>query len=150
MYTLRSVTDNDFDFIKKVELGGLRPYITEVFGWDDEFQDQRFIDHWRTAGKSIICVAGEDVGVLEVREQEGVVFLARLFIRADRRNRGIGSEIINDVVAQAHAQQKTVALKVLLPNPACRLYERLGFVVTDQTTEHYVMTNTPSLYSAHR
>lgn len=150
MYTLRSVTDKDFDFVKEVELDGLRPYITEVFGWDDEFQDQRFIDHWRTAGKSIICVAGEDVGVLEIREREGMVFLARLFIRADRRNRGIGSKIINDVVAHAHAQQKTVALKVLLPNPSRHLYERLGFVVTDQTTEHYMMINAPSLYSVHR
>lgn len=143
MYTLRSVTDNDFNFVKEVELGGLRPYITEVFGWDDEFQDQRFIDHWRTEGKSIICVDGEDVGVLEVREREGEVFLARLYIRADRRNRGIGSEIVCKIVERAHAQRKAVTLEVLLPNPARRLYERLGFVVTDRTAEHYVMINAP-------
>jgi GNAT superfamily N-acetyltransferase len=105
MYTLRSVTDNDFDFVKEVELGGLRPYITEVFGWDDEFQDQRFIDHWRTEGQSIICIDGEEVGLLEVREREGEVFLARLYIRADRRNRGIGSEIGGAVVERAHAQR---------------------------------------------
>ena len=44
------------------------------------------------------------------------------------RGRGIGTGLLEDLLAEAREAGRPVRLKVVLTNPARRLYERLGFV----------------------
>ena len=81
----------------------------------------------------------EDVGVLQVERRETRVFLDNIRIAPERQRRGLGTAVIQDVLARAERDSLPVALQVLKVNPAKRLYERLGFVVVKENPTHYVM-----------
>ncbi len=60
-------------------------------------------------------------------------FLANIEILPDYQGRGLGAAIIHGIIAEADAHHLPVRLQVLKINPARRLYERLGFVITGET-----------------
>jgi ribosomal protein S18 acetylase RimI-like enzyme len=50
-------------------------------------------------------------------------------VTADERGRGVGTALLEELLAQARATgHPAVSLSVETDNPAVRLYERLGFV----------------------
>lgn len=49
-----------------------------------------------------------------------------------QQGRGLGSRIIRDLLAEADQAKASIRLTVLRPNPAKKLYERLGFVVVSE------------------
>ena len=59
------------------------------------------------------------------------------------RGRGIGTRILNEIVAEARASGSAVRIYVEKFNPARRLYERLGFRVTEERGLHVLMANEP-------
>ena len=48
--------------------------------------------------------------------------------RPGLRGRGIGTGLLKDLLAEAAEKGRPVRLKVVLTNPARRLYERQGFI----------------------
>lgn len=60
-------------------------------------------------------------GMSEYIPEYVLVYIA---VRADRRGKGVGSEIIRSVIKDV---KSPIALHVEYENPAKRLYERLGF-----------------------
>jgi ribosomal protein S18 acetylase RimI-like enzyme len=79
------------------------------------------------AGQSRIILAdGVSVGWLYTAELEDAVYIAEILILAEFRGKGIGSEVLRDVIGAA--RQKVVRLTVnSLSAAAVRFYERLGF-----------------------
>ena len=67
------------------------------------------------------------------------VRLDRVFLLPECQNRGIGTRLVRDVLAEARAAGLPVRLRVFRVNPARRLYERLGFVATGETDTHALM-----------
>lgn len=142
-YHLRPATEQDFDFMLDIKLDGLRPYIEQLWGFDYDEQRARFRDNFDAEESRIIVVGGVDAGSLTVSDGEDSVFLAAIYLAAGFRGRGIGSRIIADVVRDAERQGRAVSLRVLKPNRARHLYERLGFVCTGETETHYLMRREP-------
>lgn len=144
-YTLRQATEDDYDFLYRLHAATIREAVEATFGpWDEAFQQADFAENFEPDACQIIVVEGRDVGVLKVEEREGHVFLALIEIAPDFQNKGLGSQVIGDVLSQAQAQGKTVKLHVLKGNPrAHRLYERLGFAVVEEREERYVMSWNP-------
>lgn len=121
----------------------MQEYVAAVYGWDDALQRWMFDEHFEPARLQIIQADGRDAGMIEVEECSDHVFLARIEILPELQNRGIGTAVIRSLLASAAAQGNPVLLQVLRPNPARRLYARLGFVVTAETATHYRMTKAP-------
>jgi ribosomal protein S18 acetylase RimI-like enzyme len=59
------------------------------------------------------------------------------------RGRGLGGAIVRSIVEDATRRRSPVRLQVLRPNPARRLYERLGFRVVGETVTHVEMLHEP-------
>jgi ribosomal protein S18 acetylase RimI-like enzyme len=57
----------------------------------------------------------------------------------EHQNRGTGTEVVRSVIVEAETQNMPLYLSVLKVNPARRLYERLGFVVIEETEHHFRM-----------
>jgi ribosomal protein S18 acetylase RimI-like enzyme len=76
-------------------------------------------------GAELVAVAGTHV----VAPEEGVCAMGNVYVRHDRRGRGLGAIVTSAVAADALADGlRTVALNVSQGNRAAlRLYERLGF-----------------------
>ena len=144
-YTLRQATANDYHFLYRLHAATIREAVEATFGpWDESFQQARFEEHFQPEVRQIIVVEGRDVGVLQVEEREDHVFLGLIEVTPEMQNRGLGTRVINDVLAQAQARGKAVRLQVLKGNPgARRLYERLGFAIVEEREERYVMSWNP-------
>jgi ribosomal protein S18 acetylase RimI-like enzyme len=139
-YRLRTASDDDYDFLYALHVATIRPAVEATWGWDDAFQAGRFRQHFVAAENQIIVVAGEDIGVLKLEERDGDCFLGLIEIAPAYQGRGLGSQVVLDVMASAFKNNQAVSLHVLKANPgARRLYERLGFRVVETREERYVM-----------
>ena len=78
-------------------------------------------------------------GMIDRRRTAQVLHDYAAKILPEYQNRGVGSAVIRDVLAQAQAEGLSVGLQVLKVNPARRLYERLGFSLVGETATHYLM-----------
>ena len=140
MYTLRQVTEEDYDYLYALHVAAIREAVTATWGWDEAFQRRYFEEHWDPGPRRVIVVDGEDVGVVQVEWYVHEVFLALIEVAPAWQGRGIGSAVIRDVQAQAREAGLPVTLQVLKANERAKaLYERLGFGVVEEQEERWVM-----------
>lgn len=143
-YSLRQATGDDFSFLYELHRTTIREAVEATWGWDETFQYERFREHFDPAGSQIIVVEGHDVGVLQVEQWGDEIFLGLIEIAHSHQGRGLGTQVIKDVLGLAHAEERPVSLHVLKTNQrARRLYERLGFVVDEEREERVVMRAEP-------
>ena len=135
---LQSCTENDRDFAFAVTEAAMRPYVERAFGpWDADAQRRRFDEVFDPATYQRIVVDGMSAGILVVEDRPAEIFLVRIFLLPAFQRRGIGSTVIRELIDCAEAEGKPLRLRVLRVNSAARrLYERLGFVVTESTAVH--------------
>ncbi|HZP46979.1 MAG TPA: GNAT family N-acetyltransferase [Vicinamibacterales bacterium] len=138
-FTLRPATEDDFPFMRDTKLDGLEPYVRALWGWNRSEQERKARDEFDPAGRWIVVWDGVDAGYVHIERQADVVTLAGIYLVPPMRRRGLGAAVIQRVMDGARAEGKPVALRVLKPNPARRLYERLGFRVVGETQERYFM-----------
>lgn len=135
--TLRPATAADSDFAYAVKQAAFRAYVEAAGGWDEAEQHALHQQRFATQTFRIIMVEGQDVGVLALAEASNCLRLHQLFLLPAAQGRGIGSEVMQGVMAQARQQGVPIRLRVLQANPrARRFYERLGFRCTGATESH--------------
>ena len=117
----------------------MKDLVARVWGWKDRRQERFFADHFDPAPSRIVVIGGEVVGVVAVVWGAADAFLANVEIVPAYQGRGLGTALLRHVIAEAGARGLPVRLQVLKFNPARRLYERLGFVVTGETETHDLM-----------
>jgi ribosomal protein S18 acetylase RimI-like enzyme len=84
------------------------------------------------------------IGILVVDRRENEIFLENIWLTSAWQGQGLGSEIIRRLMREASASGLPLTLQVLKPNPARRLYERLGFQVVGETATHLRMKWQPA------
>jgi len=124
---------------------GIRPYVEAIWGWEEEDQQERFRAEFNVPCISIVQFDGRDVGYVKLENFDDFRLLAGIYVGKDDRNQGIGSEVLTDLMQQASEARKPLRLRVLRPNPAQRLYLRLGFRVTELTDSHVYMQFVPEI-----
>jgi len=140
MYQLRDANQTDYDFVFDLNKIVYEDYIVKVWGgWDNEFQRQFFDKRFRSERIQIILNEDKAIGVLEIKENDCQLYIEEIQIIPGSQGKGIGTEIMNDILDKAFRLNKSVGLKVLKINRAKEFYERLGFRVTGETDTHFVM-----------
>lgn len=133
---VRQATPGDRDALYRIKREAFRPYVEQLRGWNEEFQERRFRENYDHTRTQAVLVHGHIIGYLRVSERESATFIDDIEIVPDYQGKGIGTALINNIVAQG----RRVELDVLKANvDARRLYERLGFRVTGETETHYRM-----------
>lgn len=128
MYALRPATADDYDFLFALHRSAMRPYIEALWGWHEEWQAEYFLKKFDPATRKVIVIDGVDAGVLVVEERPDEVYVGLIELLPPYQGRGIGTEILRQLAADAHRRGLPLALHVLTTNePAQRLYKRLGF-----------------------
>ena len=87
----------------------------------------------------IITLDGSDVGWVQSFTQEGEFFIGEIVVDGPFQRRGIGTEVLNRLIGEAARLNQPVRLSVAKINPALRLYQRLGFHITDEDDRKYYM-----------
>ena len=140
-FEVRQATPGDRDTLYRIKREAMRPYVEQVWGWDEEYQERRFRQGYDHTETQVVLVDGLAVGLLRVSESESAVFIDQVEIVPDYQDRGIGTALINDLLARG----RPVELGVLKVNDdAGRLYERLGFRVISDNEKHYQMRAEPA------
>ena len=133
---LRPAVPADADFVFRLAEAGLRHYAEQTWGkWDKAGTRASFL----SMTHQIIQYGGQDIGCIALVEAPDEFKLNRLFLLPAFQNRGIGTRLMGEIIANARDKRKPIRLRVLAVNPARRFYERLGFRVTRSTPErHYL------------
>ena len=136
----RPMSVNDSDYLYDLCEATMRRYIEVVWGhWNESGSRSFFRDAVAKGEFDSICNNGERVGAVSVQIHPSYHQLEQLYIEPSHQNQGYGTVVVGKILAAAARDSKPVRLRVLKPNPAKRLYERLGFVVTQTTAERYFM-----------
>jgi ribosomal protein S18 acetylase RimI-like enzyme len=140
-FSLRAVTEADYPWLWALKRETMRPYVEQTWGgWEETAQEEFFRRQFVPSNLQAIVIEGRDAGLLHVERDASGVFLANIQISPAFQNRGVGTTIVRELLAEAQAGGTTLRLQVLKTNlPARRLYERLGFEVIEQTGIHYQM-----------
>ncbi len=137
--SFRQIKDEDFEFLREVHNAALKEYITQTWGWDDDWQKQSFERNFNPDDGEIIVINGKDAGFLWVVEKETETLLASIRILPEFQNKGIGTKLIKKLIGKSQKKNKPVRLQVLKINPAKKLYKRLGFEIFAETKTHFLM-----------
>lgn len=141
--SLRLATPEDADFLYTLLKATMQKYVAQVWGWDEQWQQRYFQENFAPDKERVIVKGEEKIGVISTERKRDEVFLAKIYILPEYQGQNIGTELIKVVMEEAFDCGLPVTLRVLKVNPAKRLYERLGFVVTDETETHYLMKVSP-------
>jgi ribosomal protein S18 acetylase RimI-like enzyme len=135
---LRPVTEADRAFL--VDLyASTRADELALVDWDDatkrafiehQFgaQDDHYRAHYPAANLDLIEVDGERAGRLYVHRSDKDIRIMDIAVASAFRGRGIGTALIEELLAEARTSGRSVSVHVEMQNPARVLYERLGFL----------------------
>ena len=143
-FARRPATAADCDWLWETKTRCLRRYIEQTYGVWDDTQRARFDASFEAEEFQIITVGGRDAGFTAQRQGAREIQLLNIMIAPEYQNRGLGTAVLRELLAGARARRQSVRLQVMKVNPARHLYERLGFVVTEQTPTHFRMLWKPA------
>jgi ribosomal protein S18 acetylase RimI-like enzyme len=139
-YRLELMQPCDFGFLYDLCKSTMERYVIAAWGeWCDEIVRSQLFDGLNANAFNSIFVDRSRVGAIAVERHDTHIQIEDLYILQEFQNKGIGTSIILDLIAESHQSDKPVRLRVLSSSPAKILYERLGFVVVQTTPERYFM-----------
>ena len=141
MLTTRRATDDDLAFLADLFLRAMRTHIMTARGfWDQARERNQFLEQLQLHETQIIEYDSKDVGFLMTLERGHDIELHTLCIAPEYQRRGFGTVITRRFLTDAKACERGAILSVLKANTAARsLYERLGFVVIEESGHHQLM-----------
>ncbi len=143
-FSLRPATAEDRELLYGIHREAMRPYVEQVWGWDEGFQRERFRRGFDPGTTQVVVSSGREIGFVRSEEREGIVVLAQVFVIPEYRGQGVGSALVRAILASG----LPVKLRVMKSNTgARRLYERLGFRVVEESATHNHMLSQPGCRS---
>ena len=132
--TVRNAELIDQAFAHDTRELAMRTYVEQTWGkWNQDEAKIQIADAIRHRRLCIIELDGKPAGIMRIDEHSTHLDLDQLFLRPETQGLGIGTSLVQRVLARAEAKKLPVRLWVLRINPARALYERLGFVVFEET-----------------
>jgi ribosomal protein S18 acetylase RimI-like enzyme len=125
-----------------------------VVPWDDA-QKEGFLRHqfdaqdawWREnyadASFSVIVVEGEPAGRLYVHRGQSEIRIVDIALLPEHRGSGVGTRLLDELLAEGDAEAKSVTIHVERMNPALRLYDRLGFALAEDKGVYLFLERAP-------
>lgn len=138
----RTARPEDFDFCSRLYFAGVEE-TTRAQRLDRRRLVVEFRMSWIVSQVRIAQYNGLRIGWLQSKLNRDSLFLAQLFIDPAERGRGFGTDVMRQLIAEAHRAKRPMTLVVARTNPAQRLYRRLGFFVTHDDPLNYYMKREP-------
>jgi ribosomal protein S18 acetylase RimI-like enzyme len=135
---LRPADEGDREFLLALYAGTREAELAQV-AWEEgareaflehqfSAQDHHYRSNYPGAALDVIEVDGERAGRLYVHRGEDDIRIMDIALAPAFRNRGIGTALIEELMAEAGSSGRTLSIHVEHHNPARSLYDRLGFV----------------------
>jgi len=149
MISLRSIAPEDDSFLAGL-YASTRAEELAVTGWNDEetaafcrrqfdAQTAHYRENYPGASLQVIERAGVPIGRLYVARWEREIRIMDIALLPEHRGSGTGSKLLRELQEEARSAGKTLTIHVERFNPALRLYERLGFKMTEDKGVYLLM-----------
>ena len=145
----RPVTENDTPFLSRL-YASTREDELRLVEWSDE-QKQAFLQMQFIAQKAhydkyycdaeFMVIEKDDtpIGRLYVDRAPEDIRIIDIALMPEQRRSGIGTMLLEEILAEGAATSRPVTIHVERYNPALRLYERLGFRHVDDNGIYFLM-----------
>ena len=147
-YTTRRYTTDDYEFLWHLHCVTEKDAIEAIWGWDETWQLEHWPGYVAAADWRIIQIDAVDVGAIATNRRDSGIGLHFVGLLPEYQKRGIGTNLIQEVLRDASADGLPVKLNVLKVNAVAHsLYRRLGFTEVDQLDGRHVMEASPAMPS---
>jgi ribosomal protein S18 acetylase RimI-like enzyme len=150
---LRPATSADEDFLWRV-YASTRADEIAAWGWPAQQQESFLRMQFRArrasyaishagAQESILIEGDVPIGILIVARSPGEIRLVDIAFLPEYRGRGLGAQVLSDLIRESVAASLPFRLSVARGNPALRLYLRLGLVPQSEDAMYIEMEYQP-------
>ena len=148
IYTLKIATQEDYNFIYNLNKANIEDYVIKTWGnWNEDFQREFFSRYFQTIEFQIIVVNDKNVGIVAFSRSEKSIVIDEIQILPEYQNKGIGTLILSDIIADAQKAKIEINLRVLKVNDiAQNFYNKLGFEKIGNTETHFLLSKKPNLH----
>lgn len=151
-FQLRRARESDFSFTEQLYLTSMEPLLSALGAWNPAESASAFAGYFNADEIEIVSANGEDVGWIQVSENDQAFCLDQIHLVEWVRGKGIGEKLIRRVINAAFEKGKFTTLSLVRGNRSIALYRRLGFrlVAEDKIKFHMQCDNPLPLKSAER
>ena len=136
---LREACESDFGFARTVYFETMRSIIERLFGWDEVRENKNFNQFFKLDEVRIITADEQDVGWIQEQVDDTTINLGSFYVMPMMQRRGIGTQVLQMLLARARNQSKAITLAVVKINPALRFYEKHGFRITHEDKHKFYL-----------
>ena len=151
--TLRPIRDDDWEFVYQV-YASTRERELQALPWSVEekedflrfqFHAQRthYEKHFANAEFLIIELSAKPIGRLYIDRRRDEIRLVDIALLSAYQGKGIGGQLMADILAEGEREGLLVRIHVEHDNPAKHLYDRLGFRKIEEQGVYWLMEWTP-------
>ena len=138
--TLRQASVDDAPLFYDVIDRTMREFIVATWGaWSESRVQEESREDSSSPNAQVILVGNVAVGVLLVERHSTHIQLEQIYLLPEYQRLGIGTALVNSLIAEAEQHKIPIRLRVMAVNPAKRFYEQFGFVVTEVTPEFFFL-----------
>ena len=127
-WRLEPVEEADFEPLLALRIDVMREHLERVGRFHPDRARRIFRGHFDETGMQRIMIGGDRVGCIGVRRGAGGITIDSFYLDRRHHNTGLGTAILEGLLAEADGLGLPVGLDVLQGSPAGRFYERHGFV----------------------
>lgn len=139
-YAYRKAQESDRETIYQLYRSVMRDFISEIWGWDEQWQRADFATYFDPQGITLAFQEHELAGYSHIENLESQIFIRMIVVYPHHQWNGIGTNLLASVIALAGKQSKNVGLEVFKINEVAKaFYERHGFNVEGETHSSFIM-----------
>ena len=131
-YTLNCAAAKDLDILDRIHTENMKEYVEAVYPWNPRLFRNNFV----ARDYRVIKYQNEIIGFIKVVASPTDIYLGEIQIISSYQNRGIGTNILENIITRTRLRDKRLWLKVIKGNPAEKLYKRLGFTIFEESLTH--------------
>ena len=129
-YQLRTAIEADYQFcydLTKQNMFGL--FSRHWGGWEPSV----FRRDFNAKNVTVIAIAQHNVGFFSLKTAEEELYLENIQLSPSFQGQGIGTAVLQNILQSN--PRKPIRLTTFSDNPVMRLYQKLGFEITEQERE---------------
>ena len=140
-YKIRFATPDDHDLIYTLKTESVRPYVEKIWGWDEDYQKKDFDGDFAHMDQfNVIEIDGRFVGFVQYYFEYPYFEVVEIHLLPEFRGKGIGSEILRYLQKVCIAHDRKIRIGCFKENHRAKyLYQKLGFMQTEETDTHYIL-----------
>lgn len=140
-YRIRFAAPGDHDLIYTLKAASVRPYVEKIWGWDEDDQRNDFDrDFSHMKQFNVIEVDGTFARFVQYYFAYPYFEVVEIHLLPAFQGKGIGSDILRFLQKVCIAQDRNIRIGCFKENHRAKaLYQRLGFMQTEETDTHYIL-----------